>query len=248
MSPRPGVETSPLQGRHCDWCRRPRPATARHWCSKRCRQTHWRFFQTPIPWDPGDKPLKLAYADPPYPGLCRKYYQHEPTYKGEVNHLELVATLENNYDGWALSTSSEALKWVVARVQSDEVIICPWVKPLTRAVARGPATVTEYVIVSPGRQRLFKPPMVYDSFLGAPARGGDSKLIGRKPIQFVNWLFRLLGASPVDELDDLFPGSGIVGRCWEAYRRSGRTERQTSLLDLSTCEKWSNSGSTKDVA
>jgi hypothetical protein len=32
------------------------------------------------------------------------------------------------------------------------------------------------------------------------------------------WLFQLLGASPGDDLDDMFPGSGIVGRCFAQFR------------------------------
>ena len=189
-----------------------------NWCSKRCRQTAWRFRKIPIPWDPGDKPLKIAYADPPYPGLSKKYYGKEASYKGEVDHRELVADLEQNFDGWALSTSAKALKWVLALVQSDNILICPWIKPLRRVVARGPATITEFLIVSPGRRRLCRPG-IPDGFIGAVARGGDSDLIGRKPINFINWMFRLLGLSPLDEFKDLFPGSGIVGRCWNEYCR-----------------------------
>jgi hypothetical protein len=30
-------------------------------------------------------------------------------------------------------------------------------------------------------------------------------------------MFRLLGATPVDVLDDLFPGSGAVSRAWSLY-------------------------------
>jgi hypothetical protein len=30
-------------------------------------------------------------------------------------------------------------------------------------------------------------------------------------------MFELLGALPGDELDDLFPGSGGIGRAWDAY-------------------------------
>ena len=31
------------------------------------------------------------------------------------------------------------------------------------------------------------------------------------------WIFDLLGAAPGDTLDDLFPGSGAIGRAWAAF-------------------------------
>lgn len=34
---------------------------------------------------------------------------------------------------------------------------------------------------------------------------------------FCRWLFQWLGASPVDNFDDLFPGSGAVGRAWDEF-------------------------------
>ena len=33
------------------------------------------------------------------------------------------------------------------------------------------------------------------------------------------WIFTLLGAAPGDTLDDLFPGSGAVGRAFAAFTR-----------------------------
>ena len=57
-------------------------------------------------------------------------------------------------------------------------------------------------------------PGVRDWLQAQPARLGRSKLIGRKPLAFCAWLFDLLGMLPGDELVDLFPGSGGVGRAW----------------------------------
>jgi hypothetical protein len=56
--------------------------------------------------------LRLAYADPPYPGKAYLYRDH-PDYAGEVDHGELIARLAA-YDGWALSTSAAALSAVLA--------------------------------------------------------------------------------------------------------------------------------------
>jgi len=41
---------------------------------------------------------------------------------------------------------------------------------------------------------------------------------GAKPEGFCFWVFDLLGARACDEMHDLFPGSGAVGRAWEKYR------------------------------
>lgn len=209
---------------YCLWCRKPRKTTAQKWCSKKCRQTAWRFRKIQVLTDPGDRPLKLAYADPPYPGLSKKYYQHEKTYAGEVDHEKLLSLLAT-YDGWALSTSRKALRDILPLCPA-KAIICPWVKTHHQPVARGPGNIHEYVIVSPGRYRQ---PGPADAFVGAVARGGDSDLIGRKPIKFIQWVFSLLGASPVDQLHDLFPGSGIVSRCWDEFRRSAPATKDVFL-------------------
>jgi hypothetical protein len=51
----------------------------------------------------------------------------------------------------------------------------------------------------------------------APARGGHSTMIGRKPIAFCAWLFDALSLTPGrDTLQDLFPGSGAVSAAWRA--------------------------------
>src|SRR5690606_29922144 len=113
--------------RRCLWCRGPLEQTQLRWCSKTCRQTAWRARKLAVIEDLGDTPKRLAYADPPYPGLARRYYGDQPSYAGEVDHAALIAQLVG-YDGWALSTSAKALR--------DVLPLCPpaarvaaWVKP-----------------------------------------------------------------------------------------------------------------------
>src|SRR5205823_3197858 len=68
--------------------------------------------------------IRVAYADPPYPGQAKKHYGSE-----EVCHRELITRLTDEYpDGWALSTSSPSLTALLP--------LCPpgcrvgaWVKP-----------------------------------------------------------------------------------------------------------------------
>lgn len=53
-----------------------------------------------------------------------------------------------------------------------------------------------------------------------PRTTDRKRVIGSKPAAFARWVFELLGAQPGDELDDLFPGSGGIGRAWRNYSES----------------------------
>ena len=58
--------------------------------------------------------MRFGYADPPYPGHARVYRDH-PDYAGEVDHAELISRLITEFpDGWALSTSAQALQDILA--------------------------------------------------------------------------------------------------------------------------------------
>src|SRR5438045_2654345 len=59
--------------------------------------------------------VRVAQAHPPYPGQSRRHYADHPDYAGEVDHAELIRGLERDFpDGWALSTSANALQEVLA--------------------------------------------------------------------------------------------------------------------------------------
>jgi len=67
---------------------------------------------------------------------------------------------------------------------------------------------------------------------------GGSELPGRKPIAFCAWLFDLLGMIRSDDFDDLFPGTGQVGRAWREVSTApkppaerGRRSLFSSLVD-----------------
>lgn len=211
--------------RRCEWCRKLLTKTQDKWCSKRCRQTAWRFRRLAVVEDLGDTPKRLVYADPPFPGMSRKYYGDQPSYGGEVDHARLLEELVT-YDGWALSTSAKSLGLVLSLVHRGvEYRVCSWTKTHHPPMARGPANIWEPLIVSPARRRM---PGVPDALVTSVARGGDSSLIGRKPLAFVSWLFQLLGATHRDSLDDRFPGSEVVGRCWSEFRRLGTAATRRS--------------------
>lgn len=153
--------------------------------------------------------VRLAYADPPYPGRAHLYADH-PDYAGEVDHEELIRRLRG-YDGWALSTSADALASVLPFVPEPHRILA-WVKhtvtvswePVIVVSARVPQGVRDWIQVEPDSYQWREKP--------------DSYVIGQKPEPFCRWVFEWLGAQPDDTLDDLFPGSGNVGRAWESWR------------------------------
>lgn len=161
--------------------------------------------------DQGTTPLRIGYADPPYPGQARKHYGC-----AEVDHGQLIARLARDYpDGWALSTSSPALRGVLA-VCPPGVRVAAWVKPFASfKPGVNPAYAWEPVVFAGGRKRGRADPTVRDwvSCNAALGRG----LAGAKPDGFCLWLFGLMGLRTGDTLDDLFPGTGAVTRAWRAF-------------------------------
>lgn len=154
--------------------------------------------------------MRLAFADPPYPGRAHLYADH-PDYDGEVNHFALIHRLRGYYDGWVLCTSAEALR--------DLLPLCPvnarvlaWVKhtvtiswePVIVVSARKPEGVRDWISVEPDAHQWRPKP--------------DSYVIGQKPKPFCRWAFEWLGARPDDTLDDLYPGSGQVTETWNEWR------------------------------
>ena len=72
-------------------------------------------------------PLRIAYADPPYPG-CARLYKGHADYAGEVDHVALVARLVADYDGFVLHTASTTLRDVLPLMPSNCRVMA-WVKP-----------------------------------------------------------------------------------------------------------------------
>lgn len=223
-------ETSHLEVRRlCEWCGGPLPDGCRRdrrTCSTPCRQAKARFAVAPAA-STADRPRRFAYADPPYPGCARRYYNCD-----EVDHAELISRLFDEYpDGWALSTSAEALPEVLAIVTDAmrtlrregcklaELRVCPWVRGARKVRAYRPRNAWEPLIVYGGRPRLYGPE--HDScdvlVWGGRQHSHPGALVGMKPAPFAEWLFVQLGAALGDELVDLFPGSGAIGRAWALF-------------------------------
>lgn len=215
-----------MNGR-CEWCRGPLPPRSRRdrkTCSKRCRQAKARFKIRRAELEATDRPMTFAYADPPYPGLARRYYGD-----GEVDHRQLVDRLVADYpDGWALSTSSEALRDVWA-LCPDGTRLAVWVNGPRKTKSYTALRAFEALLVFGGRVR--REAVVEDLSDVLQWRGRQHShpgaLVGMKPAAFCEWMFRLLGASRLDRLDDLFPGSGAVGRAWRLYTSRPRDTPET---------------------
>lgn len=160
--------------------------------------------------------MRFAYADPPYPGNARKLYRNEAVCK-EVNHAVLIATLEAEYDGWALSTGSVNLKEVLPLCPAS-VRVGAWVKPMVfYRPGVNPAYGWEPVIFKPLPRKVHREkPTVRDWVSCNTTR--QTGLAGTKPQAFSDWLFDIMRSEPEDEFYDLFPGSGAVMQAWEARK------------------------------
>lgn len=209
--------------RLCAWCRQPIPQRARRdavCCSVRCRQARHRFGRTVGQREAVEhgRPLRLAYADPPYPGKAWLYRGH-PDYAGEVDHAELIRRL-STYDGWALSTSAATLPAVLA-VCPPGVRVAAWHRGERPTASWRPLSGWEPVIYHGGRPLDASSGSMrrVDSLVHgvSPMTTLPTRVIGAKPAAFCRWVFDLLGALAGDTLDDLFPGSGAVTRAWAAF-------------------------------
>jgi hypothetical protein len=222
--------------RCCAWCGGAIGATARRdavTCSKRCRQARHRFESIARSRERTSAPMRFAYADPPYPGTARRYYRDHPDYAGEVDHAQLLSQLQD-FDGWALSTSSRALPDICAEAvaQGLRVRIAAWRRGARPTRSAWPLISWEPVVFAGGRRVVAEPnDVALDSldYFARPRRADPARVVGAKPAAFAYWLFDLLGALPGDELVDVFPGSGGIARAWEAYnRRAAPVQRDAS--------------------
>lgn len=163
--------------------------------------------------------MRAAYADPPYIGQAKKHYKGHPDYAGEVNHEELIARLEAEFEGWALSASIKSLP-VIMRLAPENVLTLAWVKPIAPPMGDHRHYSWEPVVFRPIRKpatyermhHIESPPQF--TFRDKP----KGHVIGEKPEGFCMWVFRCLGLLPEDQLTDLYPGSGAVQKAWLKFK------------------------------
>jgi hypothetical protein len=153
---------------------------------------------------------RLAYADPPYPGMAGLYPENT-----EVDHVALIAQL-CEYDGWALSTDERSLAYVLPLCPSGTRVLA-WCQSNAPFFIPNPARSWEPVLLWPARKR----PVSVRSYLVAGIPSGRLQrdgLTGQKPSSFCEWVIRCLGAEPGDTLDDIFPGTGVMGATFQAFQ------------------------------
>lgn len=167
-----------------------------------------------------DRPLRLAYADPPYPNLSRRYYGRE-----EVDHRELIERLDREYDGWALSTSSAALPMVL-KLCPDTVRVCIWLRRPRAGRCWEPVIVKSGRKITSNRDTHLIPPDVLDD--PSVFRGYPGRIVGMKSPAFCEWVFLLMGAQLGDSLDDVFPGTGAVSRAWRLFQAPASERPKTA--------------------
>lgn len=173
--------------------------------------------------------MRFAVADPPYLGQGQRLYGY-PEWDAVERHAALLAQLDAEYDGWLFCCNTPSLAAILGAVEKSEqsrswverkhaplledMRIGAWVKSYVNFGFARPVYAWEPVLYKP-----LRPSPEWDWYKCAVTR--QTGTIGAKPEAFCQWVFRLLGADPGDELTDLFPGSGNVSAAWEAFKRQG---------------------------
>jgi hypothetical protein len=166
---------------------------------------------------------RFAFADPPYLGCGALYAAHHAearVWDDPETHRDLVARLVRDYpDGWAMCLSTPSLQTILPMCPAS-VRVAAWVKPF--AVFKpnvNPAYAWEPVIFMGGRRGDRTRETVRDWF--AKEITLQKGLVGAKPPAFCRWVLDLLGYEPGDTVDDLFPGTGVMGEVVNAVNDRG---------------------------
>ena len=181
--------------------------------------------------------MRFVYADPPYPGQAQKHYGDHPDFDGEVDHAELIARLERDYDGWALSTNCKSLQKILAMCptgvpnpkrpgcekEGSGIRVLCWHKPMAPHFPETISYMWEPVILRGWRPPKRGHPQPLDHLTLSPpgytfTQAPDGHVIGEKPPGFCRWLFQCAGLEADDDFIDLFPGSGAVSAEWDRWR------------------------------
>lgn len=177
--------------------------------------------------------MKFAYADPPYLG-CAKFYDHPESavYDDPEGHRSLIIRMCDEFpDGWAMSLHTPSLR-VILPMCPEDCRVGAWTKPFASFKPNvNPAFCWEPVIWRGGRKHRRYEHTVRDfCAVGITLR---RCFIGAKPEAFCWWVLDLLGFDDGDEIVDLFPGSGAVGRAVAEYQKRLRfTQSQEPAKDL----------------
>lgn len=129
-------------------------------------------------------------------------------------HQELLAHLMENYDGWAIATSPDGLDAYTPFPLMARIAV--WHKPNSIPGGHRLKSCWEPVLVGPPEARANRVGGIVPDVLVAGTPG--AKFAGAKPTPWTHWVLDMLGYDPAtDTVDDLFPGSGLVGRAIRTY-------------------------------
>jgi hypothetical protein len=178
--------------------------------------------------------MKVAYADPPYLGCCARYDHFHPDgrcWDDVETHRLLIERLSVEFpDGWAMSASSPSLRSLLPLCPED-CRVSPWTKTFAAFKPNvNPAYAWEPVIWRGGRGKRSRAEMTVRDWYSGPITLKKG-LCGAKSEGFVLWLFDLLGVQENDEVTDIYPGTGVVGRTLDRWRLYRGTLESASLLD-----------------
>lgn len=171
--------------------------------------------------------MRLGYADPPYFGCGKLYAESHPDaldWDNPDTHVRLVERLQSDFDGWVLHSSAtpEAMALYAPLVMGTGARWCSWRKGFAAFKRNVPvAYAWEPVIIKAARKPVVSKRLVMRDWIDTDIQHSIALkrgLTGAKPEAVCHWAFELLGARPEDELIDLFPGTGAVGRAWETWK------------------------------
>jgi hypothetical protein len=156
--------------------------------------------------------LRFAYADPPYVGCSHLYPEHPDSARWDDprEHIDLMHEMDAEYDGWALSLSVPSLPALSSGAPPD-TRIGSWVKTFAAYKKNVRVAYTwEPVLWKRTAPRRDGDPVGRDHVSCQIAM--ETGQVGAKPEEFCRWVLMMLGHQDGDELVDLFPGSGVMGR------------------------------------
>lgn len=164
-----------------------------------------------------NRKLLFAYADPPYVG-CSKLYGHPDSARWDdpAEHVQLMHQIDADFDGWALSASVPSLAQLLPDAPAG-TRVAAWVKPFAAYKRNVRVAYTwEPVLWKRTTDRRPGEPVGRDHLsANITLRRGT---VGAKPEAFAAWLRVLFGWIEGDQLVDLFPGSGAIGKSFERWR------------------------------
>ena len=155
--------------------------------------------------------MRIAYADPPYLGMGKKMYgklhPDAGIWDDPQTHIDLMATLDVEYDAWALSLTSTSLAILLPGAPAGSRVAA-WVKPFAAWRPNHRVQYTwEPIIFRTKRSKGGKGIASVRDHIScniAMKKG----LQGAKPDAFNDYILDLLGYEEGDSFVDLYPGTG----------------------------------------